>query len=101
MDHRAAVVEEILKDAHAGALPAVRWTDIKGDPSPHAEEGDVCSTRAGVWRFAMAAVGANTGKWAMGSIAVEAGRMTANFRRRGVLVLDMSRLCAKRRTAAT
>lgn len=47
MDHRAAVVEEILKGAHAGVLPAVRWTDIKGDPSPYSEEGDECSTRAG------------------------------------------------------
>ena len=44
MDHRAAVVEEILKGAHAGVPQAVRRTDIKGDPSPHAEDGDEFST---------------------------------------------------------
>ena len=89
MDRRAAVVGKILKDTHVDVLPAVRWTDIKGDPSPHAEEESVCFTREGIWRFAMAAVSANTGKWAMGSIAAEAGRETANFRRRGVLILGI------------
>jgi hypothetical protein len=45
MDRRAAVVGKILKDTHVDVLPAVRWTDIKGDPSPHAEEESVCFTR--------------------------------------------------------
>lgn len=44
MDRRAAVVGKILKDTHVDVLPAVQWTDIKGDPSPHAEDGDEFST---------------------------------------------------------
>ena len=59
------------------------------------------SPLAGMGRFDMAAGLADTGNPATGSIAAEAAMVTANSWRPRFLVLDMLRLCANRRSAAT
>lgn len=59
------------------------------------------SPLAGIGRFDMAAGADDTGNPAKGNIEAEAVRAIANSRRRRFLILDMWRLCANRRAAAT